>query len=100
MMEGNVKWFNNEKGWGFIETGEDDEDIFVHYSWILGEGYRTLEQGQRVTFELHEGERGPQARNVVRLQATEAEVQGVEAEVQGVEAEMQVAEAELQGAPA
>jgi len=61
-----VKWFNAEKGYGFISV-ENGNDVFVHYSAILGGGFRTLEEGQRVEFEITEGARGPQAANVVKL---------------------------------
>ncbi len=60
---GTVKWFNASKGYGFIQ-GDQGEDVFVHYSSILGEGYRTLEEGQRVEFEVVVGDKGPQAQNV------------------------------------
>jgi cold shock protein len=60
---GKVKWFNSEKGFGFIER-EGGEDVFVHFSAIQGEGYKTLEEGQEVTFDLEQGQRGPQAANV------------------------------------
>ncbi|CUB10674.1 cold-shock protein (plasmid) [Bacillus paramycoides] len=63
MEKGNVKWFNGEKGFGFIER-EGGEDVFVHFSAIQGEGYKTLEEGQAVTFDLEQGQRGPQASNV------------------------------------
>ena len=66
MPEGTVKWFNNKRGWGFI-VKEDGEDIFVHYSAIKGEGFKTLDEGQRVQFEIEEGEKGPAAANVERL---------------------------------
>ncbi len=65
-LEGNVKWFDNEKGYGFIERGEGD-DVFVHFSAITEEGFKSLEEGQAVEFEIVEGERGPQADNVVKL---------------------------------
>ena len=65
-MTGTVKWFNSEKGCGFI-TSEEGLDIFVHYSAIQGEGYKTLDEGQQVEFEVVEGDRGPQAANVVKL---------------------------------
>ena len=64
-MKGKVKWFNSEKGYGFI-TGEDDKDVFVHYSAIQGDGYKTLEEGQEVSYDLTEGQRGMQASNVVK----------------------------------
>src|SRR5699024_2984606 len=63
MQNGTVKWFNAEKGYGFIQLEEGD-DVFVHYSAIQEEGFKTLEEGQEVTFEIVEGERGPQAANV------------------------------------
>jgi CspA family cold shock protein len=63
MKNGKVKWFNAEKGFGFIET-EDGNDVFVHYSAIQAEGFKTLEEGQEVKFEVVEGARGPQAANV------------------------------------
>ena len=63
MEKGNVKWFNGEKGFGFIER-EGGEDIFVHFSAIQGEGYKTLDEGQAVTFDVEQGQRGPQASNV------------------------------------
>ncbi|EUJ19578.1 cold-shock protein CspD [Listeria kieliensis] len=66
MQNGKVKWFNNEKGYGFIET-DGGEDIFVHFTAIQGEGYKTLEEGQEVSFEVVEGNRGPQAANVEKL---------------------------------
>ncbi|PSL48485.1 putative cold-shock DNA-binding protein [Salsuginibacillus halophilus] len=63
MVEGNVKWFNAEKGFGFIEV-EGQDDVFVHFSAIQEEGFKTLEEGQTVSFEIQEGQRGPQAANV------------------------------------
>lgn len=65
-MTGKVKWFNAEKGFGFIEREEGD-DVFVHFSAIQAEGFKTLDEGQDVEFEIVEGNRGPQAANVVRL---------------------------------
>lgn len=67
-MLGKVKWFNAEKGYGFINRGQG-EDIFVHYSQIIEEGYRSLEEGQEVQFDLTETDRGLQAKNVVKLGA-------------------------------
>jgi CspA family cold shock protein len=64
-MQGKVKWFNKEKGYGFIER-ENGPDIFVHYTAIKGTGYRNLEEGEIVTFEIVNGQRGLQAANVVR----------------------------------
>ena len=66
VMTGRVKWFSAEKGYGFLER-EDGGDVFVHYSAINGEGFRTLNEGERVEFDVVEGDRGPQAANVVRL---------------------------------
>ena len=66
MEQGKVKWFNSEKGFGFVER-ENGNDVFVHFSAILGEGYKTLEEGQVVNFEVEEGARGPQAANVEKL---------------------------------
>ena len=63
MASGKVKWFNNAKGYGFIEQ-EDGKDVFVHYSAIEGAGYRSLEEGQAVEFEISQGPKGPQAANV------------------------------------
>jgi cold shock protein len=63
MNNGKVKWFNAEKGFGFIET-EGGQDVFVHFSAIQKEGFKTLEEGQSVSFEIVEGARGPQAANV------------------------------------
>ncbi|MET3695925.1 putative cold-shock DNA-binding protein [Bacillus oleivorans] len=65
MNTGKVKWFNAEKGFGFIEV-EGGDDVFVHFSAIQGEGFKSLEEGQTVTFEIVEGNRGPQAANVVK----------------------------------
>ncbi|MBO2944836.1 cold shock domain-containing protein [Paenibacillus sp. F411] len=65
-MQGKVKWFNAEKGYGFIET-EEGGDVFVHFSAIQTEGFKTLEEGQDVEFEIVEGARGPQAANVIKL---------------------------------
>ena len=63
MEQGKVKWFNSDKGFGFIER-EDGEDVFVHFSSIQSEGFKSLEEGQSVTFEVEDGQRGPQATNV------------------------------------
>ena len=66
MVQGTVRWFCNEKGYGFIEC-VNGEDVFVHFTGIIGEGFRTLEEGQAVSFEIVEGNRGPQASNVCKL---------------------------------
>jgi cold shock protein len=63
MESGTVKWFNGEKGFGFIER-EGGEDVFVHFSAIQGEGYKSLDEGQAVTFDIEKGQRGLQATNV------------------------------------
>ncbi len=65
-MQGKVKWFNAEKGFGFIET-EEGNDVFVHFSAIQTDGFKTLDEGQSVEFDVVEGNRGPQAANVVKL---------------------------------
>ncbi|WP_082234754.1 cold-shock protein [Halobacillus massiliensis] len=65
MVEGTVKWFNAEKGFGFIEV-EGQDDVFVHFSAIQEEGFKSLEEGQVVSFEIQEGQRGPQAANVTK----------------------------------
>lgn len=65
-MTGTVKWFNAEKGYGFISQ-EGGDDVFVHFSAIQGEGFKTLEEGQAVEFEISQGNRGPQAANVTKL---------------------------------
>lgn len=67
MKKGTVKWFNAEKGYGFISV-EDEDDVFVHYSAIESEGFKTLEEGQEVEFEVTDGARGPQAANVNKLE--------------------------------
>jgi CspA family cold shock protein len=64
-VTGKVKWFNNSKGYGFIGR-EDGADVFVHYSAITGDGYRSLQEGDDVEFEIVEGQKGPQAANVVK----------------------------------
>ena len=64
-LTGKVKWFNSEKGFGFIEV-EGGDDVFVHFSAIQGDGFKTLEEGQEVEFEIVEGNRGPQASNVIK----------------------------------
>jgi CspA family cold shock protein len=64
MAQGTVKWFNSEKGFGFIAPDEGERDVFVHYSEIQGSGFRTLEENQRVEFEIGQGTKGPQATGV------------------------------------
>ncbi|NEW08752.1 cold shock domain-containing protein [Paenibacillus sp. SYP-B3998] len=65
-MKGTVKWFNAEKGYGFISVDGGD-DVFVHFSAIQGDGFKTLEEGQAVEFDITQGNRGPQAANVTKL---------------------------------
>ena len=67
MAEGTVKWFSNEKGFGFIERGGGEADVFVHFSAIAGEGYKSLTEGQRVAFDVVQGDKGLQAANVSAL---------------------------------
>jgi cold shock protein len=67
LAEGTVKWFSNEKGYGFIEREGGEADVFVHFSAIAGEGYKSLAEGQRVAFEVVQGDKGLQAANVSAL---------------------------------
>jgi CspA family cold shock protein len=64
-MKGTVKWFNDSKGYGFIQHTEGD-DVFVHFSAIVSDGFRTLAEGEEVEFEVRDGDRGPQAQNVIK----------------------------------
>ncbi|TAN61397.1 cold-shock protein [bacterium] len=66
MARGKIKWFNDTKGFGFIQQ-DSGEDVFVHYTAITGEGYKTLKEGQEVEFEITQGPKGPQAANVVKV---------------------------------
>lgn len=66
-VTGKVKWFNENKGYGFIERDDGAGDVFVHYSAVQGEGFKTLAEGQKVEFDVAESEKGPQARNVVKI---------------------------------
>ncbi|OBK14508.1 cold-shock protein [Mycobacterium asiaticum] len=67
MTQGTVKWFNSDKGFGFIAPDGDEGDVFVHYSEITGSGYRSLEENQRVQFEIGQGAKGPQAMGVTTI---------------------------------
>ncbi len=67
MAQGTVKWFSQEKGYGFITPDEGGEDLFVHYSAIEGSGFRSLEEGERVSYEPTQGRKGPQAENVSKV---------------------------------
>ncbi|EHI74839.1 putative major cold shock protein [Streptococcus criceti HS-6] len=66
MAQGTVKWFNSEKGFGFI-TQEDGPDVFAHFSEIQSNGFKSLEEGQKVSFDIEEGNRGPQATNIIKV---------------------------------
>lgn len=66
MMKGTVKWFNNQKGYGFI-SDENGKDVFVHFSGLVMEGFKTLDEGQAVEFDVTEGTKGPQATNVKKI---------------------------------
>jgi cold shock protein len=67
MAEGRVKWFNENKGFGFIEVDGQDKDVFIHHSAISMQGFRTLQEGQRVSFDIEQGQKGPSAVNVKAL---------------------------------
>ena len=67
MSEGTVKWFNASKGFGFIEQDGGGDDVFVHHTAIQGDGYKSLDDGQRVSFDIVDGQKGPAAENVVKL---------------------------------
>ncbi|TPE49328.1 cold-shock protein [Maribrevibacterium harenarium] len=79
MHRGSVKWFNNAKGYGFIVADNFDEDLFIHYSAINMEGYKTLKAGQAVTFDVTPGNRGLHAIDITPVSATEAQAAAVEA---------------------
>ena len=67
MATGTVKWFNADKGFGFITQDGGQNDVFAHFSQIQGGGFKSLEEGQKVSFDIEEGQRGPQAANIVKL---------------------------------
>ncbi|MBU1084379.1 MAG: cold shock domain-containing protein [Candidatus Omnitrophota bacterium] len=67
MAKGTVKWFNNSKGYGFITPEDGSKDVFVHHNSIQGEGYKSLDEGQSVEFEVQQGQKGPEAINVAKL---------------------------------
>ena len=66
MAKGTVKWFNNSKGYGFITPEDGSQDVFVHHNSIQGEGYKSLDEGQTVEFDVQQGQKGPEAVNVVK----------------------------------
>ena len=74
MASGTVKWFSNEKGYGFIARDDGSGDLFVHFSAIQGDGYRSLNEGDEVTFDVGEGTKGPQAQNVVVIRSADSRV--------------------------
>jgi len=67
MAKGTVKWFNNSKGYGFITPEDGSQDVFVHHNSIQGEGYKSLDEGQTVEFEVQQGQKGPEAVNVAKM---------------------------------
>ena len=81
--KGKVKWFSNMKGYGFLEKEGAAQDIFVHYSAIQGDGYKKLEQGEEVSFEIVQGEKGPQATQVIRSKKPSQKTEGAESKPKG-----------------
>lgn len=73
MEKGTIRWFDNKKGYGFVQKESDGKDLFVHYSAIAMEGYKTLKAKEEVTFDIVQGDKGPQAANVVRVNAAPEE---------------------------
>ncbi|MDP3704038.1 MAG: cold shock domain-containing protein [Candidatus Omnitrophota bacterium] len=67
MAQGTVKWFSDQKGYGFVTPSDGSKDVFVHHSAIQGDGFKSLQEGQSVEFEITQGPKGPQASNVVKL---------------------------------
>ncbi len=87
MLRGTVKWFDGEKGYGFIRPDDGGEDVFVHHTGIAGSGFKSLDEGEKVTYEVAQGSRGPQAQNVSRV----ADEQGSEKQTLTVPAEVEAA---------
>ena len=95
MPAGTVKWFSNEKGYGFITPEDGSRDVFVHFSGIVGEGHRSLDEGQRVSFNAEEGEKGPRAVDVKPAEGEAEAPEAAEGEAEAPEAaEGEPAEAE------
>ena len=78
--KGKVKWFSNLKGFGFLQKTGDEKDVFVHYSFVQGDGYKKLKAGDEVDFDIEESPKGPQARNVVRTKKAEKPAEDKKAE--------------------
>ena len=87
MSDGTVKWFNPRKGYGFIAT-DDGRDIFVHYANISGEGYKTLNEGESVSFDVVEGEKGPRAENVTQKSGSSSQAAPAKSEAAPAESEV------------
>ncbi len=83
-ISGTVKWFNDRKGFGFLTREDGEKDCFVHFSSIQGDGYRSLREGERVEFDMVDGEKGPAAENVTRLEGEAENVTGLEGEAENV----------------
>ena len=91
MPQGTVKWFNDEKGFGFIKPDDGSEDVFVHHTGIAGGGFKSLEEGEKVTYELVRGRRGMQAENVSKASSSSRGGRSVERETLKVSLEVQAA---------